>query len=426
MPGPGIAGKPARTQGMLRSTAAGFCATLVGVGLARFAYTPLLPAIIGAGWFDASSAAYLGAANLAGYLAGALLGRPMAARFDTVATLRAMMLLAALAFFACAYPLSLPWFFSWRLLSGIAGGVLTVVAAPAVLAQVDPARRGVAGGILFMGVGLGVAASGTLVPRLLQIGLRETWFGLGAIALLLTALAWKGWPQRTVAAVHGTRAVQGRQALHAADPALAVSTAKPTSATETLHRAKLLLLALWILYALHAVAWMPHMIFLVDYIARGLGQGLQIGAQYWVWFGIGATIGPLAAGAIADRIGFGLALRLAFVIELVGVALPALHHEPVWLIASSLSVGAFVTGVVPLVLGRLHELLGHDPARRDAAWRTATVCFAVVQALAAYGMSFLFSHTQGNYPLLFLIGAAAMMVVIGIDLATLMRNRRNP
>lgn len=60
-----------------RSTLSGLCATLVGIGLARFAYTPLIPAIIQAGWFTPSRAAYLGAANLAGYLAGAILARPM-------------------------------------------------------------------------------------------------------------------------------------------------------------------------------------------------------------------------------------------------------------------------------------------------------------------------------------------------------------
>lgn len=31
-----------------RLTIAGLCASLVGIGMARFAYTPLLPAIIGA------------------------------------------------------------------------------------------------------------------------------------------------------------------------------------------------------------------------------------------------------------------------------------------------------------------------------------------------------------------------------------------
>ena len=42
----------------------GIMATLAGIGIARFAYTPLLPAIIQEGWFTASQGAYLGAANL--------------------------------------------------------------------------------------------------------------------------------------------------------------------------------------------------------------------------------------------------------------------------------------------------------------------------------------------------------------------------
>jgi predicted MFS family arabinose efflux permease len=133
--------------------AAGFLATLVGIGLARFAYTPLLPAIIDAGWFDASKAAYLGAANLAGYLIGALTGRVMADKSSTAFTLRAMMLLASVAFLACAFPISYLWFFAWRLLSGISGGALMVLAAPAVLAHVSPAKRGLAGGLIFMGSG---------------------------------------------------------------------------------------------------------------------------------------------------------------------------------------------------------------------------------------------------------------------------------
>ena len=42
----------------------------VGLGLARFAYTPLIPALITAKWFSASDVVYLVDANLAGYLAG--------------------------------------------------------------------------------------------------------------------------------------------------------------------------------------------------------------------------------------------------------------------------------------------------------------------------------------------------------------------
>src|SRR5512139_3904867 len=94
-----------------RPTLAGFCASLVGIGFARFAYTPLLPALVSAHWFAASSAAYLGAANLAGYLAGAVAARPMARTTSPRAAINGMMLLASIALAACAWPLSFAWFF---------------------------------------------------------------------------------------------------------------------------------------------------------------------------------------------------------------------------------------------------------------------------------------------------------------------------
>jgi len=150
-----------------RVTLAGLCATLVGIGLARFAYTPLLPVLITEGWFPASQAAYLGAANLAGYLGGALGARPLARRGGAPRVLRGMMALVTVAFFACALPLSFAWFFLWRFAAGVAGGALMVLAAPTVLPHVPPARRGLAGGAIFTGVGLGIMASGTVVPLLL-------------------------------------------------------------------------------------------------------------------------------------------------------------------------------------------------------------------------------------------------------------------
>jgi hypothetical protein len=104
--------------GAWRATVAGLCASLVGIGLARFAYTPLIPALISAGWFNPAQAAYLGAANLTGYLAGALLARRTAASVPTATLLRSMMLVETAAFFACAAPLPFSWFFVWRFAAG--------------------------------------------------------------------------------------------------------------------------------------------------------------------------------------------------------------------------------------------------------------------------------------------------------------------
>src|SRR3712207_6098023 len=93
-----------------RAALSGLCGTLVGIGLSRFAYAPILPALILAGWFSPAEAAYLGAANLAGYLAGALLASRMLSFAEAPVVLRAMMLLASATFFACAIPLPFSWF----------------------------------------------------------------------------------------------------------------------------------------------------------------------------------------------------------------------------------------------------------------------------------------------------------------------------
>src|SRR3989440_10179858 len=94
----------ANAASSLRATLAALAANLVGIGLARFGYTPLIPALIAAGWFAPSAAVYLGAANLAGYLAGALGAPALAARTGAPALLRGSMLLAAASPLARAPP----------------------------------------------------------------------------------------------------------------------------------------------------------------------------------------------------------------------------------------------------------------------------------------------------------------------------------
>jgi predicted MFS family arabinose efflux permease len=376
-----------------RGVVCAFCASLIGIGLARFAYSPLLPAIVGARWFEPSTAAYLGAANLAGYLVGALFARPISARMGVARVLRVSMALATFSFFACAFPFDFAWFFGWRFVSGLAGGALMVLAAPTVLPSISPSRRGLAGGAIFMGVGAGVVASGTLVPLLLQFGVSAAWFGLGALSLLLMVIGWSGWPSVPPAP-------PARQNPPPRSPALR---------------------SLYVMYALNAAGWLPHMIFLVDFVARGMGQGVRVGSELWVVFGVAATIGPLATGRLADRLGFGLMLRLAFLLEACAVAVPAFGLGWLWLILSSVVMGAFVTGTVPLVLGRISELLPHHPEQQKAAWSVATVGFA----LAAYGLSFVFARNGGDYRPLFLIGSAALIAALALDLVTTALGRRS-
>jgi len=380
---------------------AGCCATLVGIGLARFAYTPLIPALAAEHWFTASGAAYLGAANLAGYLVGALGGHRLARYLPARTLLRLMMMLTVASLFACDLrALGFAWFFFWRFLSGCTGGVIMVLAAPTVLLATPPERRGLVGGAVFTGIGLGVAISGTLVPVCLAYGgVAAGWLGLGALALALSILGWSGWPEEAPAAPEArVSASQSRL---------------PLAATAVL-----------VEYGLNAVGLVPHMIFLVVFVSVGLGQGVNAGSAYWVVYGIGAMGGPLLAGRLADRVGFRTALRLAYAIEAAGVALPVLTDASAALALSSLIAGAFTPGIVPLALGRIHELIASEETRRRT-WGRTTTAWAVSQAVAAYVYSYLFGRYE-SYLLLFALGTLALLLALALNFAVAARSAGSP
>src|ERR1019366_10052387 len=92
---------------------AGLCATLVGVGLQRFAYAPLLPAVVRAEWLAAGGAGTLAAANFTGYLTGAALAPTIGRALGLRRALRTAIVLAAGCFALCARPGGLVGLLPW-------------------------------------------------------------------------------------------------------------------------------------------------------------------------------------------------------------------------------------------------------------------------------------------------------------------------
>ena len=368
----------------------GLSALLLGIGLSRFGYPPLIPALVKAGWFSVGQADYLGATTLAGYIFGAGFTAPLARRLPPYALMRAAMVVGSLSFVACAFPLDFAWYAVWRFASGVIGGVLMVLAAPLVLAITPEPRRGRVAGVIFTGVGIGIALSGTLVPWLVRFGLRDTWLCFGAAGAMLTAFTWRGFPMAPVVPI-------------------AARARRPAG-----RRFSFAVVLLIVAYGCNALGFVPHTVFWVDYIARGLHQGLAAGSFYWVLLGLAAAGGPVAAGFLADRIGFRSSLRLCLLAMAAAVALPLISSGPLALALSSLGVGGLEMGITSLASGRVGDLV---PAQRQREiWAWMTMVFSVVYAGGAYGEAYLFVRT-GSYDLLFAIGAAALFAGAVADLA---------
>ncbi|MHA1108523.1 MAG: YbfB/YjiJ family MFS transporter, partial [Alphaproteobacteria bacterium] len=128
--------------GIARLSFVGLAGGLIGVGICRFAYTPLVPVMIGEGWITGAQAGYLGAINFAGYFAGALLAWVSARRLGTGRAVHLNIALCLVSLAAAALPCGFYWLALWRFASGYGGAVLLVLVGPAVLAQIPAERWG--------------------------------------------------------------------------------------------------------------------------------------------------------------------------------------------------------------------------------------------------------------------------------------------
>lgn len=360
---------------------AGLSALLLGIGLSRFGFTPLIPALVQAGWFTAAQAGYLGATNLAGYVVGAAIARRAAHHIPAMTLVKAAMILAAASFAGCAAPLGFGWYFAWRLLSGIVGGVLMILAPTAVLAATPVDRRGRVAGIVFTGVGAGIALSGTAIPWLVRAGLPAAWLTLAVIGVALTAVAWNGWP-------HHAHIPNGRGP--GARPPLSP-----------------MVVRLVISYGVIGLAFAPHTVYWTDFIARGLRLGLAVGGFYWLVLGLGAACGPMLTGFVAERLGFARTYTLILVALAVCIGAPALWPSLPVLLLSSFGTGAFGLATTSLGSGRAGELVPIEQHRH--LWGWMTIAYAIVYASGGYISAFIFAHT-GSYSLLFAFGAAMALV----------------
>lgn len=361
--------------------AGGVC-TLLGIGLARFAYTPLIPALVDAGWFSTHAADYLGAINLLGYLIGAALAHRATLWFGVRRTLLVSLLVTVASLYACALDWGTAWYGFWRLACGITGAALVVVGAPAALSRVSPEQRAATGALVFSGIGFGIMASGTLVPWLVHQGLAITWLAMALLATVLAAWSWWLVWQHLEPLAGSHRGLRGSNGL----PVLAIT---------------LVIIA----YGLDAAGFVPHTLFWVDYIAHELGRGVRQGGLYWLLFGVGAALGPLVAGFLGARLGFRPALTGVLATKGCAVALPLLASSPAVLATSSFIVGMLIPASVTLTSGAVVSLA--TPARQQQLWGWATLSFALVQAVGAYGMTWGYGMIDSYLPL-FGIGAAAL------------------
>jgi predicted MFS family arabinose efflux permease len=163
--------------------------TASALGLARFAYGLLLPAMRQDLHWTLAEAGGMGTANGLGYLVGALATAVIVRRWGTRTSFRAAMVLTAAFLAATASSDAYPALLTARALAGLTGAVVFITGGVIASRIAARAGSGLPITVYFAGTGLGIAVSGATVPAAGQHW-RLAWAGLAVAAALAAMASW--------------------------------------------------------------------------------------------------------------------------------------------------------------------------------------------------------------------------------------------
>jgi len=287
--------------------AAGLAALAAGMGIGRFAFTPILPLMQAEGSLTLADGGWLAAANYAGYLAGAL----TATRVPATTAVRAGLAGTAVFTLAMGLDAHLAGWVALRAAAGAASAWVLIHVSAWSLARLAPLSRPALSGAVYAGVGAGATLAGALclVALHLQLASDQAWIALGLIALVVTAALWPFFAE------NGT-------------------TGPPAAATRWTFQS-------WLLVACYGAFGFGYIIpatFIPAFARETLGDA-ALYAWAWPLFGAAAAVSTVAVAPLVRRFGERSVWIGGQIVMAAGVAAPLVLPGIAGIVACALCVG---------------------------------------------------------------------------------------
>jgi MFS family permease len=354
-----------------RAALIGLAALAVGMGIGRFAFTPVLPMMQAEG-LSLAAGGWLASANYAGYFAGALSARWLRGE----QAIRGGLLVIALTTLGMAWQAPLAVWLVLRAAAGIASAWLLVNVSAWCL------QRNALGGVVYTGVGAGSALAGLVCLALMQLqaGAGHAWLALGAVAVLAAAVLWP--------------------VFH-----LEKSPAPPAS-----HRWNARSWRLVLCYGAYGFGYIVPATFLPAMAREALGDPALFG---WAWpvFGAAAAASTLAAVPLARRFGTRRVWIGSHLVMAAGVVAPLALPGIAGIALAALCVGATFVVITQVALQEAgHAGGGALMAAMTAAFAAGQIAGPALVSLLAYAGGGL---AAASYAACFLLVASAAALVPG-------------
>ncbi|MGP9802663.1 YbfB/YjiJ family MFS transporter [Rheinheimera sp. NSM] len=362
---------------------AGFFSQLLCLGVARFAYTPLLPLMQQQNVLDDASGGYLAAVNYLGYMAGALLAASLTNLQLKDSLYRLGLILAVFSTLGMALTGNL-WLWSfWRFVAGLSSAGSMLIASGLILHWLLSHKQRAELGIHFAGLGFGIALSALLVELMLSLQLdwRAQWQYFAGFAVLLAIPAWRWLPRPAVVTAAGH------------------SRSADTPPSTRFYR---LMLAS---YFCAGYGYVISATFIVTIVERMPGLSGS-GNLSFIVLGLAATPAVLLWDLIARKTGYLKAIMLALLAQSAAILLPLWFSSLAAVLLSAALFGATFVGVVSLVLTMAGRLYPGKPAKLMGKM---TLAYGSAQVLAPALTGYLAGIT-GQYDIGLYLAAGFVML----------------
>jgi predicted MFS family arabinose efflux permease len=367
----------------LKVLGAGIISLILMLGIARFAYTPLLPIMQEQAGLGTAEAGWLAAVNYLGYLGGAILAATISDLEIKDRLYRAGLIVALMSTIGMAAAENVWLWAVMRFFAGLSSAAGLLIGSGLILHWLIRHDHRSELGIHFAGLGLGIAFSAVVVDWMsTAYDWREQWVLLTLVGALLALPAWAWLPRPGPPA-----------STHAGAPLVD----RPPGGT-----------FVWIFMAAYFCAGVGYVItatFIVA-IVDGL-PGLEgRGELTFLVIGLAATPACVFWDLVARRIGDLNALIATFALQIAGILLPVLTDSLVLTLLGAALFGGTFIGLVSLVLtmaGRFY------PTRPAKMMGKMTIAYGVAQ-IGAPALTGLLAEQSGSYAVGLYMAAGVMVV----------------
>ncbi len=370
---------------MLALVMAGAC---VAQAFGRFTYGVVLPAVRDDMLGSNRAAGLLGTVNVAAYLAGTVVVATLSTRLALVVLIRAGLCLSTGGLLLASVAGN-PAVLSVALVAMGLGGAAIWIPSPRVASgALPPRRRGLAAGLIGMGIGVGIVFAGWLADAQRDGEGDEGWRnvyrveGLIGIAVLLAAVVL----------------LRHREDESAASPPAGPAGAGGFGALRRIHGWRALTLA----YAAFGFMYLLVFAFLVARLEDDAGFAADRASAMFSLVGVAAIFGGILLGPLSDRIGRRATMVGAFLTFGASSLAVLPGHQP-WVVIGVIGVGVTFSGLPAVIAAYVVDAT--DAVTYGPAYSAATLAFGVAQMCAPQVGGFI-ADAQGSFTPVFLLSAA--------------------